>query len=414
MLPPVLLSIITPTHGPKYLPEVYASLLTQQYDNWELVVVLNGPAKAGDLHLPPDPRIRIIRDWPEGPAGRPASIGALKRFACERARGGTYVEVDHDDVLVPGTLPKIADAIRSGAGFVYSDSAGFTDKLEPRGYRADWGWQNYPLHVYGHPFVATRTFPLTARSLCEVYYAPDHLRAWSRDAYWAAGGHDPQLAVGDDQDLVCRTYLAGVPFHYTGDCGYLYRWHENNTVSARQPLIQKQNAANRRKYLHPLAAEWCRREGLPTLDLLELWRRDARLHQPFDVWQLKLREQNSYGRIIASDVLQFLQPEQQVEFFNAAYDALVPGGWLHVAVPSTSGAYADMHPLHLTRFNRNSFLYYTRREFAQSLPGIRCRFELVMCEEFYPSDEFKRHDMKVLRAELVALKGQRTPGPNRI
>jgi hypothetical protein len=48
-----------------------------------------------------------------------------------------------------------------------------------------------------------------------------------------------------------------------------------------------------------------------------------------------------------------------------------------------------MNPLHVTRFNQNSFLYYSRREFAQNLPGVNCRFDQIQCHETYPGEDFK-------------------------
>jgi hypothetical protein len=218
--------------------------------------------------------------------------------------------------------------------------------------------------------------------------------------------------VGDDHDLICRTYLTGVPFVHVGGCGYLYRWHDANTVHARGAKIKEQNALNRRKYLLKLVREWCRREKHPVVDLLGMYK--AGDWYPGNPLPLP---DESQGQIVCSDILQFAEPAQIVPFFNDAYRALVPGGYLHVVVPSENGRYASMNPLHKVRFNLNSFLYYSRREFAANLPGVECRFDLVGNEEIYPDDgsgNFQKYDMKMLVADMCALKGQRQPGPDLI
>jgi len=423
------LSLFTPTHNAKHLREVYDGIKAQAYENWEWVIVTNGPdSSMVDLQALiaaigiSDKRVRVHHS-----AIGSDKIGALKREAVELCHGDAFIEMDHDDLLVPGTLAKVAKGIAEGAGFVYSDVAVFNDgKLDSWGYAPSWGWEHYPLRVYDKPFLVTRNFDISPRSLCEVYFAPDHVRVWSRKAYWAAGGHDASMSVGDDHDLICRTYLTGVPFHHIGGCGYLYRYHASNTVKARNDAIQAQQRANRHKYLAPLIGEWCRREEHLTLDLLsqmreKSWHPDhpTQLRRPeLSNQRLKLGEsvylKNRFGYITASDCLQLIRPEHLVEVMNALYEALLPGGYLTVIVPALTGRYADQNPLHRTRFNLNTFLHFSRKEFAAQLPGVACKFDLIQSEEFYPDDFHKQHDMKMLRVDLCALKGQRHPGPKLI
>jgi glycosyltransferase involved in cell wall biosynthesis len=396
-----LLSLFTPTNNPKFLMEAYESLLVQDYANWEWVLIPNGSA-IGRLPRPitNDERVRVGED------PQTENIGGLKLRACNACRGDAFIEFDHDDLLVPGTLKKIAQAIEGGAGFVYSDVAVFNDgSLKSWAYHPSHGWESYDIRVYNKPFKATRCFDITPRSLCEVYYAPDHIRAWERKTYYEAGGHDPELGVGDDHDLVCRTYLTGAPFKHIGDCGYLYRYHQSNTVKLRNTKIQEQQRANRQKYSSQLTAEWCRRHGHQQVEMLRVWK-DGKWKPgeplPF--------EDNGVGRLVASDMLQFLRPQDQVPFMNEAHRVLMPGGWLHITVPSVNGLYADQDPRHLTRFNNNTWLYYTDRRFAQNNSKITCRFQLVQTYEGYPDENFKQFGMLVHFADLCALKGQRQPG----
>lgn len=411
------ISLFTPTNQPKYLPEVYESIKAQGYADWEWVILANGEATVeavrAKLGNPDDARIRVLPT-----DDKTAKIGKLKMLACQQAKGDIFLELDHDDLLVPNTLPKVADAYNKGAGFIYSDSAVFENDNVSWGYSEKFGWQHYKIKAYGREYTATRCFPVSPRMLCEVYYAPDHLRAWSREAYFKAGGHDDTLGVGDDHDLICRTYISGAKFSHIGDCGYLYRWHNQNTVKARGRQIQEQTALNRRQHLLPLVAEWCRRNKYNRIDMLaekgKRW--DPRNPAKF----LTTTQDGFYGQIMASDVLQFASPDQQLPCIRNLFRLLVPGGFLHITVPSERGRYASQNPKHLTRFNLNSFLPYCLTPFAASTypedyaqPGYP-RFDLVSNEEFFPDDNFKKYEMLLIRADLCALKGQTHPGPVRI
>jgi len=292
---------------------------------------------------------------------------------------------------------------------MYSDTALFKDvDLAPVTFSEKFGWETYPIESFGATFVATAAFPLSARSLCEIFYAPDHVRAWRRDAYYRSGGHDPQLPVGDDHDLICRTYLAGVNFQHIGGCGYLYRTHVENTVFTRNDQIQVQQAANCAKYIDPLIKEWCRREGRPTLDIvemLELCRVPAAA-----LAMLGSIEESTIGEVIVIDALQRFSPSDAIAFFNEVYRILVPGGWLVVSVPSTDGrgAYQDLR--HSTFWNENSWLYFSQAALARFYPDLTARFQCVRSSTEFPSPWHRQFNVCSTTAHFSALKGQRQPG----
>lgn len=398
-------SVFTPTNNYAYISEAYASLTSQTFSDWEWVVCPNGGLD--DKQLPMvirnDPRVRVVPVPPE--VGD--NIGALKRFACDRCLGDVFVELDHDDMLVPTCLADVMQLVNQGCGFVYSDAASFVDESgAPTGYTPNWGWELYTLNVYGKQFLATKTFPITARTLCEVYFAPDHVRAWTRDAYYKAGGHDPLLSVGDDHDLVVRTYLARVEFGYTNNCGYLYRNHKTNTVKLRNKKIQETVAITRQKYLRPLIEEWCRRKDYPIVDMHQVladgfkWDRDL-FHGfgPTDIGCLK-----------ASNILQFMPQGYAISFFNEVWHSLVPGGWVIIDVPSTDGRAGFQDPRATSFWNRNSFLWYTDQDWRKQAPEVIAKFQAVQLEDYYESDDHKARNMLWTRADLMSLRGQRHPG----
>lgn len=402
------LSLITPTHKPDYLLEAYRSLQLQTVEDWEWVIVPNG----GNIVIPEairqDPRVKIVD------GGQLHNVGALKRRACDVATGDAFVEFDHDDLLMPGdSLSQVRQKFQEGAGFVFSDVAVFKSKAGgnaveylPFTYSSQHGWQEYNVSVYGHKLLATRTFDITPRSLAEIYYCPDHVRAWSRKAYYAAGGHNSDLSVCDDHELMIKTYLTGAPFKHTGGCHYLYRMFTQNTVVLRNKLIQDTTRKLKETHFEALIASWVQRTGYPVLNITELqaegWRADRDLLKGFGV--------NQFGHIIADTELQKFNGVQVREFMNEAYEALVPGGYLTITVPEVHSGmgYGDVE--WQSHFSAVSMYPYTRKQAARNNGNISCRFQQVNCLEVYPSDWHRDNGFKFLKFELAALKGQRFPG----
>lgn len=410
----MLLSVFTPTHKVDHLPEALRSLEHQGEVNWEWVLVPNGDAIA---ELPPriasHPRVRVVPYKLD--QGETPKIGALKRFACENCRGDVFIELDHDDMLMPGVLGQIAKQVDNKAGFIYSDAAVFRQKgqhIAPTSYSEQYGWETYELRIYGHDLMATRSFDATPRSLCEIYYAPDHVRAWTREAYYLAGGHDNRMTVGDDHDLVCRTYLAGVKFAHTGSCGYLYRNHPGNTVKSHNRQIQKQQSKNRDTYFFRLVDEWLRRRGLRHIDMSE---HRSRVSLD-DEGNLSLRaDDNSIGLIRCYDWINQVPSDKYIQFWSEIYRVLVPGGWMHVRAPSTSGQ-GGFQPHFKSYWNEFNFNFISSWPHSRDL-GIRippARFQLVRCWTEFPDSHYKQCNFSYVYADLCALKGQRQPGFVRI
>ena len=145
-----IISVITPTHDPRWLLETLGSLKAQTYEgDWEWVVVPNGNGAT----LP-----QAVVEWPNAriipyPAESSTFIGALKRFCCEQARGDIIVELDHDDMLAPHALRTVMAQI-ADVDFVYSNCAEFQDGTwEPHVYDLAHGWKTRARHFYGRQFI---------------------------------------------------------------------------------------------------------------------------------------------------------------------------------------------------------------------------------------------------------------------
>ena len=196
----MLISVFTPTNNTTWLPEVWSSLV-DQFINFEWIIGINGSANRDNI--PDDPRVTVID------TGVWKGVGDVKRQLCMAAKGDVVLELDHDDILAEGALAEVENAFKDPEiGFVYSDCAEWVDATgEPFTYGQAYGWESYPCEIRGRQLLATRSFPPTARALCQILYSPNHLRAWRKSIYDEVGGHNILLKVADDFDLIARTYL---------------------------------------------------------------------------------------------------------------------------------------------------------------------------------------------------------------
>lgn len=398
------LTIFTPTHRPAFMARAAASILSQADGlNVEWLVVLNSGAKWEC----DDRRVRVIRapEWMDG------SVGALKRFACESATGDVLIELDHDDELLPGCLQAVAQGLSGETnGFFHSaNESRNADGSCGQIYGEQWGWQR-GIHngtPYNVPFGAS------PRSLCEIFWAPNHVRAWTRKAYELSGGHDPRLEICDDHDLLCRTYLAGAQFIL--NTTPLYRQHVGvgNTQTSRNAEIQVKTAVLKGKYLHRLIFEWCRRNDLLMLDLGGAHGCPAgfipvdKVKVPGGIQADIAKDgipivDRPIGCIRASDFLEHVPRENVIGLMNSIYKSLVPAGWLICKTPSSTGKGAFGDPTHVSFWNDLSFRYFCEDGLAKYVPELQCSFQAVR--------NFTTAGDNYVYSDLCALKGQRQPG----
>lgn len=463
------LSIFTPTHKTDFLPDAFQSILDNNYEgDWEWVILLNGmDATRGDAIVDELPNaLRSHKNvkltwWSDAVDGEPQGIGHLKNVACRHCTGDYLIELDHDDMLMPTAMTVLAEEIAKypDVGFFYSDSVNFHANGSCRKFNNNHGWESYPVTFRGKQYTAMSAFEPTPASLHLIYYAPDHVRVWKTTAYRAVGGHDKTLAVGDDHDLICRTYIAGYEFMHIPNCMYMYRLHDfgQNTFVLQNEQVQTTQQAVSNSYTRGLVREWCRRNEYPMLDLggahncpsgyqsVDLQGAD---HNVDIIRQGLPFEDNSVGCIRAVDFLEhiphcnsrcdhgeanrgktypsdaadvldsFKSPRCPctVALMNEIYRVLVPGGWFISQTPSSDGRGAFQDPTHVSFWNPNSFWYYTRREQAQYVNGITCRFaaagssNLPRVWQEFPSDWHKRHNIPYVYADLIAVKDERHPG----
>jgi glycosyltransferase involved in cell wall biosynthesis len=395
------ISIFTPTHNPKYIPELWESIKAQTHIDWEWVIVANNGAKI-DIE---DNRIVVI-NTPYGIK----SVGALKKFACENCSGDILLEVDHDDILTPDALSEVDKAFENQeVGFVYSNNAKLGDFIP---YNKDYGWEHKTFEYQDRKLHCPIDFEPTAHSLAFIWFAPDHLRAWRKSVYFEVGGHNPDLDILDDHDLLIRTYLK-TKFKLIDKCLYIYRIYGENTWLERNARIQSGTVDLYNKYAYQLAERWADLQNLKKIDLgggfnspegyLSVDLKNASVEANLDEkWPF---EDNSVGVIRAHDIFEHLKDKQHA--MSEAYRVLADGGWLLVSVPSTDGRGAFQDPTHISYWNENSFWYWTRRDLAKYIHNDTVKFQEFRLETIFPTDWHKKHNIPYVVANLAAIKSDK-------
>jgi glycosyltransferase involved in cell wall biosynthesis len=405
-----MLSILTPVHhlSTTFLPETYQSLLSQTYQDWEWILLQNNGGKVPD-EIAKDNKVVVFT------TKRDLGIGALKRFCASKAKGDILVELDADDLLTSNALAKISDAFKNpNIAMVYSNSAEFKqDTWDSEAYSNYWGWESRDFEWQGHILKEMIAWEPSAHMMRQIFWSPNHVRAWRAIDYWKVGGHNEALKVGDDHELNCRFYIeyGEKRIKHIDECLYLYRVHGQNTCVVHNAEVQKISMNNYLKYSRDMAVRWANDNNLRLLDLggrFDAWQdfetvdlldadiiTDLNKKWPF--------EDNSVGIIRASHIFEHLK--DSVHTMNEAFRVLAPGGWLFVEVPSTDGRGAFQDPTHVSFWNENSIWYYTDRNYAKYIsPAYKGKFQVSRVVTYFPDETMKKYNIPIVQADLICLK----------
>ena len=396
-------SIFTPTHDPRWIRDAYESIRDQRFDEWTILYNQGAQPVGFD-----DPRVKE-----HVAADLPPYVGALKRRAVELCSGDVLIELDHDDLLMPEAVAKVREAFEDEAvGFAYSNTIRVQmDGGKTERWSAAFGWQYRPAEYAGHQVDEVVGFDPTPASVSRIWFAPDHLRAFRRSSYDAAGGYNAEMRVLDDEDLMCRMYQL-CEFKHIDEPLYVFRIHGGNTWLTHNGEIQENVWRLYDQYIEPMALSWAKRADLATLDLGGGIAR-AQGYTSVDLLDADVCcdlnerwpfEDGSVGVVRAFDVFEHLA--DPLHTMTELYRVLAPGGYAFIQVPSTDGRGAYQDPTHTSWWNQNSWLYYTDIRWAHYI-GAPVRFQAMR------SYTTELDDMQVCwtRAHLLKLAdGMRVPG----
>lgn len=390
-------SIFTPSHNPSFLDESYRHLKTQSYENWEWTILCNN----GASYANGDPRIQVIYD----DTGI-KDVGYLKRAACRCSTGDILLELDHDDILLPGALDECVKAFQDPkVDFAYSNTCNHDVRSNtPVSWSPNYGWSYRPYNFGGTACLEARSADPYPQSISRIWFAPNHFRAWRKSSYWRIGGHNATMKITDDHDLMCRTYIDGT-MHHIDKPLYLYRVHGENTWLSNQQEIQETMFKCHDRYIEPMMLKWAKERGLRCIDIcggvnptpgyesvdLENAEITADLNErwPF--------EDGTVGVIRAHDAIEHLR--SHIHTMNEAYRVLAHGGLFNILVPSTDGQGAFCDPGHVSFWNYRSFRYYTEGAFKKFVSGYKGRFQQIKLRDIKMWD-----NLPYVSAHLIAVK----------
>lgn len=209
-------SIFTPLYNSKYLLQAYESVKNQTLNDWEWILVDDSPIGCQETETlareiaSKDFRVKFIRY--SNPTN--GNIGLSKHRACSNCSGRFFLELDHDDELLPFALQMVYDAIKQFpfSGFFYSD---FTD-IDANGNPIIAQYGDEFAFGFGHAYTvmngseevpANESPNINSVTARHIVGMPNHLRCWSREIYNLVGGHNKNMRIADDYELLVRTFL---------------------------------------------------------------------------------------------------------------------------------------------------------------------------------------------------------------
>jgi GT2 family glycosyltransferase len=207
------LSIVTPVYntGPAVLAACLASVRTQSFEDWEHCVVDDASTGGAVPRVlaeaaAADRRVRVARRAENG------GIVAASNDALAMASAEFVVLLDHDDLLVPGVLAAVAEAIgrEPELDYLYTDEDHLTlegTTFHPT-YKPDWSPERFRSHMY----------------TC-------HLSVIRRSLALEVGGFRPGYEGSQDYDLILRVTERARAVRHLPILGYHWRMGPESTAA---------------------------------------------------------------------------------------------------------------------------------------------------------------------------------------
>jgi len=216
----------------------FRSLREQTYTNWEWIVVDDSDDGGRTFKVlidlaKKDYRVQVFKPWEHS-----GVIGRLKKWAASLGRGQILVELDHDDEFTDYALDYVVKGFNQypEAGFLYTNCAEVYEDGRNLTYRDGWafGYGSYSDVEYrGKVYKCGNAPHINAKTIRHIISAPNHLRAWRKSFYESIGGHNQELHVADDYEILVRTFLNTRMVHIPKLCYIQYVSHSAQLIRNR-------------------------------------------------------------------------------------------------------------------------------------------------------------------------------------
>ena len=191
-------SVIIPTYGrPEMLQEAVSSVLSQTFQDWELIIV--DDASPGELASFRDPRISVLTNAQN--RGKSASVNR----ALDIARGNVVAFLDDDDAWTPLRLAHAQEAHAKGAEVVVCGSTEMGAKSAPT-KRVWMGLRSAMKPSFDAGGIASMGQDTVSRSLCP--------------------GFDEDFAACEDADWAIRVWQNAKSVAFISSADLLWRRHD--------------------------------------------------------------------------------------------------------------------------------------------------------------------------------------------
>jgi GT2 family glycosyltransferase len=226
-----LVSVIMPVYNAAAtLDQQLNALKAQVFDgHWEIVAVDNHSTDDSvtviQQYQQQMPHLRLVQAEEQQTAAYARNVGA------RAAKGDVFLFCDADDVVAPGWLAALAEALERH-DFVAST-------MEVEALNEGKAWRSNPGNW------AMR------RNLNFLPFAAGALMALSREAFERVGGFNEKAPIGEDVEISWRLQLQGYPLHPVPDAVVHYRyretlqamWKQNVHYGAAHVYLYKQFAS---------------------------------------------------------------------------------------------------------------------------------------------------------------------------
>ena len=222
--PPAVSVVIATYNRANYLRETIDSILSQRFQDFELIVVDDGSTdETREMVAPFGPRVRFIYQENRGPS-------AARNLGVRHARAEWISFQDSDDLCAPNHLELLYGYARCYAerGMVFANGA----------------YLEGPEHNRETIIPAAKSCRLAERGVrLEDLFDKSIVRLQaaliSKACYDAVGGHDESLRISMDLDLSFRL-ISRYPVAYIDEVVFSYRRHSGN-ISGNQELRLLEN-----------------------------------------------------------------------------------------------------------------------------------------------------------------------------
>jgi O-antigen biosynthesis protein len=227
----ISISILMPVFNTprEWLIEALNSVEGQWSENWELICIDDGSTlpyvrEVLEAFARREPRVRVLRS-PEN-----VGIARATNFGLRAARGHYVAFMDHDDVIEPDAIQKLAAAAKqTGAELIYSDEALTTSDI------------NSVIEVRARPAFSHDYY------LSHPYFV--HMICVRTDVARKLAGWDETLPISADVDFVLRVLEIARTVAHVPSVLYRWRTHDSSTGHAKQAEVNDATKAALTRHL---------------------------------------------------------------------------------------------------------------------------------------------------------------------